>query len=135
MRDKREMRDKRITVRLTQEQYDEIERRRKDTAKSEYLYLVVLEHLREEREIDKHLKMIREESMKMNEFCKKIHSELGRIGNNINQIARHLNARRKTATRKEREVFLNLAIETIELIQELKLQLAEWRENGNPEKD
>ena len=122
------MRDKRITVRLTQDQYDEIERRRGDTGdtpKSEYLFLVVLEHLREEREIDIHLKRIREESLKRNEFCQKVHAELGRIGNNINQIARHLNARRKATTRKEREVFLELAVETIELIQELKLRLRE----------
>ena len=119
------MRDKRITVRLTQDQYDEIERRRGDTPKSEYLYLVVLEHLEREREIDIHLKRIREESLKRNEFCQKVHAELGRIGNNINQIARHLNARRKATTRKEREVFLELAVETIELIQELKLRLRE----------
>ena len=126
------MRDKRITVRLTQGQYDEVEKKRGDIPKSEYLYLLLLEYLQRDLEIDKQLRKIREESLKRDEYCMKLHLELGRIGANANQIARALNKGRLPA--KDREKVLNLASETMELIWKLKTKLRELQD-GNPQED
>ena len=63
---------------------------------------------------------------------RELHGELGKIGSNVNQIARALNAKRLPA--KERKLLTDLAVETIELIQDLKQKLAEER-IGSPQEN
>jgi nitrogen-specific signal transduction histidine kinase len=112
-------RERRVTVRLTEEQYQEIEKRRGNTPKSEFLYLLLLEWLNRKSEIEKELNRIRKEQQKKNEFCRKLYAELGKIGSNINQIARSLNKGGRAVSSS----LTDLVIETMDLITELKERL------------
>ena len=118
-------REKRITVRLTDEQFEEIERLRGDIPKSEFLYLILLDYLHREQELVKELQRIHIDCLKKCKAYRELHGELGKIGSNINQVARALNRKRLPA--KERKVLLDLAVETLSLIQDLKLKLSEER--------
>lgn len=116
-------REKRITVRLTDEQFEEIERLRGNITKSEFLYLILLDYLNKEQELFRELQRIHTDCLKKCEAYRELHGNLGRISSNVNQIARALN--RKKLPAKERKTLLNLVLETIELIQELKMGLLE----------
>lgn len=90
-------------------------------SKSELLRFIILEWLGWEGEIEMELERIRQEQRKKNEFCRKLYAEMGKIGGNLNQIARAMN-RRKTTTREKR-MMIDLVTETLELVQELKTKL------------
>ena len=122
------MRDRRITVRLTDEQYEEIEKRRGNIPKSEYLYYLVADWLSDKNAVNRAISSCLQKC----EHYQKLHAELGRIGSNVNQIARQLNKKRLPA--KERKLLIDLVVEVIELVQAVKTKLAEER-LGNPEKD
>ena len=124
-------REKKITVRLTEEQYQEIEKLRGELSRSEFLYLLLLDYL-ERPELSERLRQIQSECLKKCKAYRKLHGELGKIGSNVNQIARALNAKRLPA--KERKLLTDLAVETIELIQDLKQKLAEER-IGSPQEN
>ena len=124
-------REKKITVRLTEEQYEEVERARGKLSRSEFLYLLLLDYL-ERPELSERLRQIQSECLKKCKAYRKLHGELGKIGSNVNQIARALNAKRLPA--KEKKLLTDLALETIELIQDLKQKLAEER-IGSPQEN
>ena len=123
-------REKKITVRLTEEQYEEVERARGELPRSEFLYLLLLDYLKRP-EFSEKLRRIQLECLKKCRVYKELHGELGKIGSNVNQIARALNAKRLPA--KERKLLTDLAVETIELIQDLKQKLAEERIGSSQE--
>jgi len=118
-------REKRVTVRLTDEQFEEIERLRGDIAKSEFLYLILLDYLNREQELIRELQRIHTDCLRKCKAYRELHGELGRIGSNVNQVARALNKRKLPA--KERKALLDLVIETLSLVQDLKLKLSEER--------
>ena len=122
------MRDRRITVRLTDEQYEEIEKRRGNIPKSEYLYYLVADWLSDKNAVNRAISSCLQKC----EHYQKLHAELGKIGGNINQISRALNKRKLSA--KERKLLIDLVVEVIDLVQAVKIKLAEER-LGNPEKD
>jgi len=102
---------------------------------SEALKILVYDFLRDEGYapyIKKEVQKIKNEYLKREKECQRLHAELGKVGNNINQIARQLNKKRLPA--KERKLLIDLVIETIDLVQNLKTKLAEEK-IGNPEKD
>ena len=102
---------------------------------SEALKILVYDFLRDEGYapyIKKEVQKIKDEYLKREKECQKLHAELGRIGSNVNQIARQLNKKRLPA--KERKLLIDLVVEVIELVQAVKTKLAEER-LGNPEKD
>ena len=105
--------------------YDEFEKlcEEQGLVKNRVLYLLVLEYLGKDSELKRELFNIKESCLKRNEYCRKVYGELGKIGSNVNQIARALNRKRLPA--KEKKVLLNLVVETMELIQELKMRLLE----------
>lgn len=123
-------REKKITVRLTEEQYEEVERARGELSRSEFLYLLLLDYLKRP-EFSEKLRRIQLECLKKCRAYKELHGELGKIGSNVNQIARALNAKRLSA--KEKKLLTDLALETIELIQDLKQKLAEERIGSSQE--
>jgi metal-responsive CopG/Arc/MetJ family transcriptional regulator len=113
---------------------EEFERlaRKQGISKSELLRLVILEYLKEDKDLRKELdrirKRIRKEQKKRNEFCRKLYAELGKVGSNINQIARYLNLNKGGRAVSH---LTDLVIETMDLITELKLRL----KDGDSEKD
>ncbi len=121
-------RERKVTIRLTDEQFEELERRRGDKTRAEFLYLILLDYLDRRQELEKELQRIRAERKE----CRKLHAELGKIGGNLNQLARALN--RKKMPAKEKKALLSLIIETLSLVQELKERLVEGH-LGNPEAD
>jgi len=116
-------REKRITVRLTTDQFEQLEKLRGDIPKSEFLYLILLNYLSREQELVKELQRIHTDCLKKCEAYRELHGNLGRISSNVNQIARALNIKKLPA--KERKTLLNLVLETMELIRELKMRLLE----------
>jgi hypothetical protein len=112
------MRDKRITVRLTEEQYEALERLRGSIPRSEFLYLILLDYLGREQELVSELRRIETRCLNKCEFFRALYAELGKIGGNINQIARQLN--KKKGGRAVSSHLLDLVLETVELIVELK---------------
>jgi len=102
---------------------------------SEALKILVYDFLMDEGYapyIKKEVQKIKNEYLKREKECQRLHAELGKVGNNINQIARQLNKKRLPA--KERKLLIDLVIETIDLVQNVKTKLAEEK-FGNPEKD
>jgi hypothetical protein len=63
------VRNHRITVRLTKEQYQEIEKRRGQIPRSEYLYLLLLDYLKRELQIDRSLQQIAQRLELKNKHC------------------------------------------------------------------
>lgn len=122
-------REKRVTVRLTKEQFEQLEELRGNVPKSEFLYLVLLDYLGRERELERELCRIHDECINKCEFLKELRKELSRVGVNINQIARALNVLRKgkRLPAKEKKALFDLTIETLSLVQELLNKLAEVR--------
>jgi len=122
-------RGKRVTVRLTKEQFEQLEELRGNVPKSEFLYLVLLDYLGRERELERELRRIHDECINKCEFLKELRKELSRVGVNINQIARALNVLRKgkRLPAKEKKALFDLAVETLSLVQELLNKLAEVR--------
>ena len=122
-------REKRVTVRLTKEQFEQLEELRGNVPKSEFLYLVLLDYLGRERELERELRRIHDECINKCEFLKELRKELSRVGVNINQIARALNVLRKgkRLPAKEKKALFDLTIETLSLVQELLNKLAEVR--------
>jgi hypothetical protein len=117
------VRNHRITVRLTKEQYQEIEKRRGQIPRSEYLYLLLLDYLKRELQIDRSLQQIAQRQELKNKHCQNLYRELAKIGGNINQIARALN--KKHLTKKEKEHLLNLLNKTTELVEKTLQTLKE----------
>ncbi len=124
-------RNRKITVRLTEEQYQEIENLRGELPRSEFLYLLLLDHLKR-AELPEKLRQIQTDCLKKCRAYRELQGELGKIGSNVNQIARALNTKRLPA--KEKKLLIDLVIETIELVQELKHKLAEER-IGSPKEN
>jgi predicted CopG family antitoxin len=125
-------REKRITVRLTDELYKKLEELRGNTSKSEFLYLILLDYLTGGQDLAKELQKIRSRCLKKCLEYKQLQGELGKIGSNVNQIARTLNKKRIPS--KEKEAVIGLAVETLSLVQDLKQKLAEEK-GGLTEKD
>jgi len=118
-------REKRITVRLTTDQFEQLEKLRGNIPKSEFLYLIILDYLNREQELVRELQRIYTDCLKKCEAYRELHGELGKIGSNINQVAIAMN--RKKLPAKERKVLLDLVVETLSLVQDLKLRLSEER--------
>jgi len=97
-------------------------------SKSELLRLIVLDYLKREQELFEELQRIKTKSLKRSEFCKAVYSELGKIGGNINQIARHLN---RKGGRAVSSPLLDLVLETTELVVSLKERLREVEVDGD----
>jgi Arc/MetJ-type ribon-helix-helix transcriptional regulator len=122
-------REKRITVRLTKEQFEHLEELRGNVPRSEFLYLILLDYMGRERELEKELRRIHDECINKCEFLRELRRELSRVGVNVNQIARALNvlSKGKKLPAKEKKALLDLTIETLSLVQELLSKLAEVR--------
>jgi hypothetical protein len=112
-----------LSTKVTDDIYDQFSQhcQQYGTVKNRLLYLLVLNYLQEDNQLKKELRKISQDCQRKNQYYKKIYGQLGKIGSNINQIARVLNTKRIPS--KHKKELLNLVIETVELIQDLKQRL------------
>jgi len=125
-------RNEKVTVRLTTEQLEQIDRLRGNFSRAEFLYMVILDYLQNEQvaiasEISRLIERKEKQLQKKEKNCRKLSVRLKRISANVNQIALALNILKKQGelSAEERKTLLELAIETLELIRKIQLQMVE----------
>jgi hypothetical protein len=93
------------------------------------LRLVLWDFLEEESTLKSELKKNKKLCLKRAGKHKQLYAELGKIGSNINQIARALNSMQRDNGNQGREEIVKkyweLVVETLDLVSELKLKLRE----------
>jgi antitoxin component of RelBE/YafQ-DinJ toxin-antitoxin module len=112
-------RDWRITVRLDEEEYREVEKKAEQLGitKSEFLRLLVLDSIGEQGRLKEEINR----ALKKSEEWKNIAGNLGRITSYANQIAHSLNklAKRKKISKRDYAEILKTAEELKTLVREL----------------
>jgi len=95
---------------------------------SSLLRLLVWDFLEDSSSIESELSGVNRRSLQRCEHLKRIYAELGKIGGNVNQMAFALNlAKYDPIGDEERKKILEIAEETLELVNEVKEMVHRWQ--------
>jgi phosphatidylserine/phosphatidylglycerophosphate/cardiolipin synthase-like enzyme len=94
---------------------------------SSLIRLLIWDFLEKESSLESELSEINRRNLQRCEYLERIYSELGKIGGNVNQIAYVLNSSTyRVIDDEERKKILEVAEETLELLNEIK-EMVRWR--------
>jgi len=95
---------------------------------SSLIRLLVWEFLERESSLESELSEINRKNLQRCEYLEKIYSAMGKIGGNVNQIAYVLNSSTyRVIGDEERKKILEVAEETLELVNEVKEMVHRWQ--------
>ena len=95
---------------------------------SSLIRLLIWDFLEKESSLESELSEINRRNLQRCEYLERIYSELGKVGGNINQIAFVLNSSTyRVIGDEERKKILEVAEETLELVNEIKEMVHRWR--------
>ena len=95
---------------------------------SSLIRLLIWDFLEKESSLESELSEISRRNLQRCEYLERIYSELGKVGGNINQIAFVLNSSTyRVIGDEERKKILEVAEETLELVNEIKEMVHRWR--------
>jgi len=95
---------------------------------SSLIRLLIWDFLEKESSLESELSEISRRNLQRCEYLERIYSELGKIGGNVNQIAFVLNsAKYNPIGDEERKRILEVAEETLELLNGIKEIVHRWR--------
>jgi len=95
---------------------------------SSLIRLLIWDFFEKESSLESELSEINRRNLQRCKYLEKIYSELGKIGGNINQIAFVLNsAKYNPIGDEERKKILEVAEETLELVNKIKEMVHRWQ--------